>query len=390
MHVVVVGGGTATNAIAPVFASVAFKVTYLLPISDNGGSTSEILRFFGGPAIGDLRSRLVRLIAPGPLRRLLELRLSDNSTVAANDWSLIVAGTHEVWTELEPYMKSMYRAFAIYIHADLLKRSATRSFDFRNASVGNLVLSGARLFFMSLDAAVEFVLHTARVPEKFAVLPCINSNQTSNIAARLKDGATIVGQTQISHPSPTEHATDRVDEFDNEFLFAHPSLQASQISFDKRENAPLPSAIERIYYVNLYGNEIRPVLYARAQQSLQSSDALVCSIGSLYTSIVPVLLLQKFAECMPRQVVLLLNGSTDRETAGMKPQDFVAAINMAIAYSRGSDEVSNVVTDVIYPHNSDGIGAVQQLGIRCFGADCINGEYSLSSLLDALSTCLAV
>ena len=33
------------------------KLTYVIGISDNGGSTSEILRVFGGPGIGDVRSR---------------------------------------------------------------------------------------------------------------------------------------------------------------------------------------------------------------------------------------------------------------------------------------------------------------------------------------------
>lgn len=28
----------------------------IIPISDNGGSTSELIRVFGGPGIGDVRS----------------------------------------------------------------------------------------------------------------------------------------------------------------------------------------------------------------------------------------------------------------------------------------------------------------------------------------------
>ena len=37
------------------------EVSYVLPVSDDGGSTAEIIRVLGGPAIGDIRSRLVRL-----------------------------------------------------------------------------------------------------------------------------------------------------------------------------------------------------------------------------------------------------------------------------------------------------------------------------------------
>lgn len=39
-------------------------------VSDDGGSSSEILRVLGGPAIGDIRSRLIRLI-PIPSNNVL-------------------------------------------------------------------------------------------------------------------------------------------------------------------------------------------------------------------------------------------------------------------------------------------------------------------------------
>lgn len=34
----------------------------VIPISDNGGSSSELIRVFGGPGIGDVRSRLPLLL----------------------------------------------------------------------------------------------------------------------------------------------------------------------------------------------------------------------------------------------------------------------------------------------------------------------------------------
>jgi 2-phospho-L-lactate transferase CofD len=33
----------------------------VLPVSDDGGSTAEIVRVLGGPAVGDIRSRCLRL-----------------------------------------------------------------------------------------------------------------------------------------------------------------------------------------------------------------------------------------------------------------------------------------------------------------------------------------
>lgn len=60
--IVVFSGGSATNSLVDVFegvraANAAATLSYVIPISDNGGSTSEIIRVFGGP--GKLHSHLI-------------------------------------------------------------------------------------------------------------------------------------------------------------------------------------------------------------------------------------------------------------------------------------------------------------------------------------------
>ena len=56
----VFSGGSAANSLVDVFNQVIEKnncsLTYVIPISDNGGSSSELIRVFGGPGIGDVRS----------------------------------------------------------------------------------------------------------------------------------------------------------------------------------------------------------------------------------------------------------------------------------------------------------------------------------------------
>lgn len=431
MRIVVVGGGTATNSITPVFSALAHDISYVVPVSDNGGSTSEILRVFGGPAIGDARSRLVRLIDPSPLRTLLALRLSSNAQLAEQDWNAVVDGTHPVWTEVPPYMKSMYRAFLVEVHAELLKKTTNmRKFDFSCASIGNLLLTGARLFFGTLESAIEFVLHTNRVPANLSVLPCLNSSFSHHIAAMLQNGSIVVGQSQISHPiepaseahhpphhhpysHPLHHdentaggnasgaSLSRMGSIhrrlrsnlpeDDGVLFSHPSLQISQIQFAKDVATPLPSRIDQVYYINTYGDEIRPKITPRVITRLQTSDAVILSIGSLYTSIVPVLLLQGFATNMPRKCVLILNGSSDRETEGMDSCDYVCAVQRALEYSLGSSNrnVASLITDIIYPHHLTDIAQVNKTfpHIRCSEALCHHGEYNQESLLQSLKAC---
>lgn len=41
--------------------SFTTRVAHVLPVSDDGGSTAEIVRVLGGPAVGDIRSRCLRL-----------------------------------------------------------------------------------------------------------------------------------------------------------------------------------------------------------------------------------------------------------------------------------------------------------------------------------------
>ena len=58
--IVVFSGGSAANNLVDVFNDVretkACSLSYIIPISDNGGSSSELIRVFGGPGIGDVRS----------------------------------------------------------------------------------------------------------------------------------------------------------------------------------------------------------------------------------------------------------------------------------------------------------------------------------------------
>lgn len=71
------------------------NVSYVLPVSDDGGSTAEIVRVLGGPAVGDIRSRCLRLADTKDsegraLVRLLHHRLSADEDVARAEWETLV------------------------------------------------------------------------------------------------------------------------------------------------------------------------------------------------------------------------------------------------------------------------------------------------------------
>lgn len=104
---VVISGGTGCNALIGAFLPPrSTSTSFILPISDDGGSSSEIQRVLGGPSIGDIRSRLVRLIPDSPcesplaqIRTLLEYRLPGTGSSAAlkSEWHTIVEGRHHLW-----------------------------------------------------------------------------------------------------------------------------------------------------------------------------------------------------------------------------------------------------------------------------------------------------
>ncbi|THH30392.1 hypothetical protein EUX98_g3804 [Antrodiella citrinella] len=118
---VVVSGGTGCNSIVSAFGNAC----YVLPVSDDGGSSSEIIRVLGGPSIGDIRSRLVRLIPPAApsstldrIRNLLAYRLPAQCTEreARDEWRDIVEGRSTLWSGIPNDRKEMIRGL-FYLNA---------------------------------------------------------------------------------------------------------------------------------------------------------------------------------------------------------------------------------------------------------------------------------
>ncbi|KAL2830032.1 hypothetical protein BDW59DRAFT_141644 [Aspergillus cavernicola] len=406
---VVFSGGSAANNLVDVFNSVReskdCSLSYIIPISDNGGSSSELIRIFGGPGIGDVRSRLVRLIPPSPpiseraaVKALFNHRLPADDS-AHREWLSIVDGTSAVWKSITPAKKELIRSFFNLLNLEILKRARPPSstFDFSSASVGNLFLTGARLFSGSFESAIYLLSNICDVPSDLVrVIPAINSNFSHHISASLANGTVIVGQNSISHPSlPPRPASPRpkpqptillqtdgtpaANTIDLAIDYTEPSdvldtalyeddqppgflphLRNKNINFSKSENQDLPARISRIWYINPYGQEIRPRANPRVLESLRDAQAIIYSIGSLYTSIVPSLILQGVGQAIisspARHKILILNGSLDRETGPPEDPfsavDFVEAVTKAGEESRGRvSPDANPITSPLLPAN---------------------------------------
>jgi hypothetical protein len=246
------------------------------------------------------------------------------------------------------------------------------------------------------------------------VIPAINSNFSHHISAGLLDGTTITGQNSISHPSapsslsPTSNshsATGAAPAFtDDEVespitlnrriskeLSLHdlvedanlpgslPTLRKQYISFAKEHTADLPSRIQRIWYINPYGQEIRPAPNPAVVTALREAGCVIYSIGSLYTSIIPCLILRDVGEAIARSDVrykiLILNGSLDRETRAegveFGARDFVRAVKEACDSSRGKKgEARDYMTHVIHLQGA-GTPRVEREELAEMGVECV-------------------
>lgn len=309
---------------------VTTRVAHVLPVSDDGGSTAEIVRVLGGPAVGDIRSRCLRLADDSTseavaVKRLLGHRLPLDSPQAKSKWYQIVEGEHSLWNGVsQPYSETI-RAFLVYFQNQIL-RHANGSFCFSNGSIGNFFFAGARIFFQSLDAAIFLFSRVSEIPRESLVLPVISTNDRLTLGCELWDGTIIRGQNEISHPT-------------NEYT--------KVISKDCSLVRCLPSRIKRVFYMSSEGcnllHEVFPSVNPTVLEQLDKVDCIVYGMGSLFTSICPSLVLLGIGEVIASRSipkVLLLNGSHDRETTSLSASDFVTAITDALNRTHGDPQKS--------------------------------------------------
>ncbi|KAF1921613.1 hypothetical protein BDU57DRAFT_467271 [Ampelomyces quisqualis] len=407
--IVVFSGGSAANNLVDVFSTVRedkrCPLSYIIPISDNGGSSSELIRVFGGPGIGDVRSRLVRLIPDDPdndhsekaaIKAFFNHRLPKEHNTARQEWLEIIEAEHALWANVSTAKKELIRSILNLVAFEIIKRRRpSSSFDFSGASIGNLFLTGARLFTGSFESAIYLLSSICSVPSHTSVLPVINTNFTHHISVGLANGDIITGQNSISHPSISTALEfggapgyDEVEEHDRiedaNLPGSLPTLRKQYITFSKADEEELPARIERLWYINPYGQEIRLAANPMVLSALDNAQTVIYSIGSLYTSIVPSLILKGIGTAIAnpsiRYKILILNSTIDRETGpSTNPYsalDFIGAIVKACEESKGNKEpceqstYHNYVTHLIHLQGP-GTPAVDKEKLKTLGIEAI-------------------
>lgn len=338
-RIILFTGGTAANAYTEALNKRTSNLTYIIPISDNGGSSGEIQSYIGGPAIGDIRSRIIRLAEESPMKTLLQYRLP--STKEEEDpfttWNDILYMKHPIWKEVPTKFRHIIRAGLNTFNATLqTKADISRQFDFTSGAIGNFFFSGERLHFGSLSATIEIFKHVLGINKNTLVIPVVDVNKRLTIGIKMINGDDIKGQNQISHPS-------------------------TSTSINKNNKDPLPAKVAKLEYIDKDYNAFVPDICEDVIPEINKARTICYSIGSFYTSLLPNLILPGVGEAIKNnsgKKVLILNGSYDRETTyldaeGNKHKLSISEILEQLKdalnrYGEVNNAISDYVTDIIY------------------------------------------
>lgn len=232
--VVVIGGGTGLSTMLQGLKAYTSKITAIVTVSDDGGSSGRLREEFGVLPPGDIRNCLVALAEAGPLmQRLFQYRFTGESAL-------------------------------------------------RGHNFGNLFITAMTQITGDFERAIQASSRVLAIRGRVIPSTCMKVR----LVAEHDDGTLTVGESKISD---------------------------------------YPVSIRRVY--------LEPADAAPTQEALtaiRGADVIVLGPGSLYTSIIPNLLVKGMIEALVESRALKMyvcNVMTQfRETAGFKASDHVRAL----------------------------------------------------------------
>ncbi|OUT21613.1 hypothetical protein CAS74_003734 [Pichia kudriavzevii] len=231
------------------------------------------------------------------------MRLSRKEEVAQLQWRELLSGEECMWSGVcLPIREEI---------SGVLERAngKIRGTDYRfsMASVGNLCILGAP----KVSEGLLLLRRWGDVPPNVHVEGVLDVDKCQGgyeLGALLADGTHIYGQSQISHPSSN----------------------GEELHFDKHVSSQqwLTSPIKDVYYMGL--KDIRPYVNNKVVESVRECHVLVVSVGSLWTSLVPVLKVLRLhrQDYLCKSVLILVNArlDADRETHSLTGEEYVHII----------------------------------------------------------------
>lgn len=236
----------------------------------------------------------------------------------------------------------------------------------------------------------------AGIPSGSRVLPAVLSQERLELGAVLKDGTRIRGQFNISHPHQQGAEAQRGRQHSGRGSRVGRHRQVIKSSLDSKDVASMHQApITNLHYL-LHDptwrrrsssslterqwsdrHEILPEPNPLVLQAISNANCIVYGCGSLYTSVLPGLILKGVGEAISRRdspKVLLLNGWHDSETSWAEASEtdagdrvvkkmdatyFVRAVVDALCANGGvgdggqNNSVADYLTHIFYPVGSE-------------------------------------
>lgn len=190
-------GGTALREACSELIKYTWNSIHIVTPFDSGGSSAELREEFDMPAVGDARNRILALAdtsdpEAASAARFLASRLSKTGEreELRQQVESMANGTHEDMADLSPStVEAVKEALSLFLKA------CSETFDYRNASIGNLVLTALYLKHERESAPAIDEL-SALVSARGLVRMVLDA--PLDLKATLEDGKTVVGQHLIT------------------------------------------------------------------------------------------------------------------------------------------------------------------------------------------------
>jgi len=302
IHAVIFAGGTGFREINIELVRHTNRVSRIVPIWDNGGSSRILRKHFHVIPVGDVRHALMTMAygegRVGEVVKLFNWRLPD----AGTDYELheelhrFAEGTHPLIATIEPSLR-----IVIAKYLKIFETALPQDFDLKRGSLGNFVLMGA---YLSHDHDMNTAIYVFRqlCSIRGHVWP-ISLETNLHIGAILDDGQTVVGQEVVTKLDRNKFR----GKIKNVFFTQDLSSNKHPIGQPKIKTNPLVLDL------------------------LQSADIIVFGPGSFFTSVLPHLMVDGVADAIASidvPKVLIGNICEDEETYNY----YFSTVHLAVIY----------------------------------------------------------